>query len=327
MEKKIFSKDLVIGNTVDNCAFLLKQIGKPFKEEVRFVLSDVKGAVAAAIHESAMEGMTAGRVVIVSGAVITKPGTIEPLLKCKEIRYAEAGEYRMSDIQDTLSEERKIALIEEVKKYISKVFSEGYRALLEALLTDEVLGTLGDMPATLAEYATYQGGALVTMASLCAMATSSMASYATKGNGFYTRMPNWSALLTACLLSRYGVLTYYVPYYVEDNFVGFRKSNNGVNLGYQANLYFQIQSKVTELQIPISTEDLTYLFNVLDCTKAVSKDCLAFHFVLNLFRECDRIDCELSDYQENGAAEETADYFYSDKLNRYLKKEERREAV
>lgn len=332
--KRGYVKDLIIGNKVDGDAFLVKKVREVKQEDVRFTLSDVTGSIEACIHESAADILKEGLVVLVSGVVITKPGTIEPMLKCKGLYAAKPSEYSIGDIQDAISPERAEELKGVVNDYISKVRHPGFHKLLKVCLTDTVLDRLALMPASLADYATYNGGALVMTASLCSMATTSMAGYLLKGNGFYVTEPSWDALITACLLSRYGVLSYYRERTDEEgNFLGYIKSDSGVDLGYHENLFFQIHSIVIKEEIELAESDLSYLFNVLACTKAVDKNCLAFKAAFNLFCECDRIDAEIANYSEEDSANtdedvvkiETPGYFYSTRLNRYIKKPKNKE--
>lgn len=233
--------------------------------------------------------------------------------------------YPFSEIFNGLSEEKKESMKAYVKSYMERVSHPGYKALLRACLTDEVLDKLANVPATLDSHATYAGGALVLSATALTMSGMLMSGYLK--HGYYTALPaNYNLLYTAAMLLGYGCIDYYVlkndPKSGESRF---EKTTEGVIQNYFSLLQDRIRSVVLEKVVQIDERDLGILLNVLEVstrfktgTKSITREGTILRHVVSMFSELDMVDTEINRHETSEERVEGEEYWYSKKLDRYF---------
>lgn len=309
-------KNIVIGEKVENAYVILKTLH--LKNGVYVAtFADKSGNVEGLIREDLVTEEVKSSI---KGAVcitaVSKPGNeLSVLLQVKQIRKAEPGEYKSSELFDGLSEEKISEYKEIIRMCQSHVFHDGMAQLLKVTLTEENLDKLASMPATLNFYGIYKGGALAGSALISRMVLDCGIDYVKFFNGLHQRNIDWSLLLTSSLLNTFGVLKYLTPE------APFRKTQMGVDRGYPSILQSMLERIVYENNIPLSEEELSKIINVITCSvssktgvKATTKEGILLRHTLALYAELDMLDYGVSEYEPKDD-EET--YFFNSKLRRY----------
>ncbi len=316
--------ELVIGEKVTGQFVVLKNISnlitnKDGSSGYVLTLSDKTGEVTG---YSRKELITEDILSSVKGPIkisaVVKPGKDrKPELVIKEICKAKSGEYKSSDLFDGLSAEKIAeykAILNGLKKFIKH---PGYKALIEICLTDETLDRLAVMPASLAYYGKYKGGALAGAALISMMAKSTGVEYVKHHNALHQTNLNWDLILTASMLNTYGV----VDYFTQEE--PFRKTSVGVERGYFSVLQSKLERLVITNALPISDEELSKLFNVLAASmqrrteiKATSKEGIILRHCVAMYSELDMLDYGVEQDKTEDADE--VGYFYNTMLHRYV---------
>lgn len=309
-------KDIVIAEKVSDMCVCLKRLSE--KDGVyHAVFSDVTTSVDGLIRSDLVTDEIKS---CVGGAVklsaVVKPGAgREPIFNVKQIKKANQSEYKSSDLFDGLSEEKIAEYISIIKQSMNQVKHEGFRRLLEVSLTDETLEKLSHMPATLAYYGRYKGGALAGAAVITKMVKDCGIDYVMHFNALHQGNVNWSLLLTASLLNTLGVLNYITPE------VPFSKTAVGIERGYCSVLQSMLEKLVYQHNVPVSDVDLSRLLNVINCAvaqktsvKATSKEGILLRHVLAMYAELDMLDFGINEHEKE-TEEET--HFYNAALRRY----------
>lgn len=314
MSKK-FVKDLVVGESV-NDVYILSELSEDKNGDYSITLSDKTGTINGLLPKSCFSrGMDTlvGAPVTFCG-IVTNMGK-SPYLKCRSLAIATC--YKMSELVSGLSPAKKeeyIAIIRSIQEYIK---NPHYKSLVDVCLTDEVLEKLATLPATLASYGRYAGGALASCAVISDMAVYIGKIYWKLGNGIYSRDFQWSLLLTAALLHTYGN----IRYITAD--VPFKKTDVGNSMGLLAILQQSLQEICVSKQLTITDEEFADLINTLHASiygtssiKAVNKEGVMLRHIISLYNECDVFDHEVAnaDFGDGKSA-------WSGKLQRMIQAE------
>jgi len=314
MSKK-FVKDLVVGESVSD-VFILTALSEDKNGDYSITLSDRTGTINGLLPKNCFSrGMeTFVDAPVMFCGIVTNMGK-SPYLKCRSLAIATS--YKMSELMGGLSSAKKeeyIAIIRSIQEYIK---NPHYKSLVDACLTDEVLNSLAALPATLASYGRYAGGALASCAIVADMAVYVGKIYGKLGNGIYTRDFQWSLLLTAALLHTFGNIKYIA------NGVPFRKTDVGNSMGLLAILQHSLQEICVSKGLEITNEEFADLINTLHASiyytssiKAVNKEGVMLRHIISLYNECDVFDCEVAnaDFSESKTA-------WSGKLQRSIQAE------
>lgn len=310
--KQKYSCDLTIGEVVKDEVFLVKEVKGKDETNTFLLLSDSKGMIPASVPNeiaNAMEELETS-VVKVDGVVI--PDGSVPILRLKQMQMCE--DFVPVEIMGGLSKEKVQEYIAEIRKLQAMVTKPGLKELLSVCLTDELLQKMAELPATLALYGKYPGGALSATVSVSRMVIASMKSYVMLGNGFSTGQPNWHVLATASLLFMIGTVTFF-----EKKDGKTVKSRKGMTTGYYSCL--QEALDFAKSKVEMDEDDYSLLLNVLhvsvsDKTEiaAVSKDGIVLRNTIKMYGECDSMDWEIATHQDE------KDLYYSQKMKRFILK-------
>lgn len=328
--KKIFIQDMATGNILLKEPFVINEITED-RKVIRVLLSDRTGMVDAVLLKNdnsslALVKENLGGVFLITGPVLKKDGQV----KVREVKIREieiAHKFLPHELYEGLTNEKKQDYISEIKALFNKVIHKGYRSLLDACLSDDVLNKLAEYPATHGFYGVYIGGALAATCTVTYMAINCAVAYVKRGNGISTQPPDWSLLITASLLHQVGRLAFFDP---NDPF---KKSPRGVAMNYFSTLQSLLEEVIREHEIPLTEMEIAMLLNVLNVatsnrtsTRSVSKDGTILRSVLRLYGECDAYDWCVA----NAEVDEGATYVYDGHTNRYylssvINPEERKE--
>ena len=313
--KQIYVSGINPGDKIEKQDFLVKTVKPPQNNEVEMVLGDKTGDIRAYMHQELAEKMQ-----LQEKAVITVTGVVRIQNTIKELRIVHAESCKnvipavlYQGISPETAQEHKDA----IRRTIKKITHPGYKALVEACLSEQNLNTLASLPATFNRHGKYRGGALVATRVVTRMTESAMASYVNSPNGITTTPPNWSLLITAGLLHTFGR----IEYCSSEN--PFERSLNGLEMNYYSMLQHSLEKIVFSQGVPILEQDFARLLNVLDVTvsdrtgtKATTKDGAILRAVYRLYSECEAMDWA----DANAEVEEEKEFYYSKELNRYLRK-------
>lgn len=316
MKKTKYIKNLMIGEPVENEVFCLKEVTEYKQDNISIVLSDSSGVISASVSKSAVAELDLKELtehaILVSGVILSE-GT-KPLFRVKQA--APATDFIPAEVFGGLSSEKIKEFTDDIKFLKEKVTHAGYKALLDACLTDENLSLLARRPATINYYGRYQGGALAATDCVARMVMSCMSSYTKRGNGISSMPPAWNALITASLLFCYGRIKFYTDTFPP------KKSQMGVSLGYFSTLQSMIQDAVRLNNISLTDKELSNLLNILNVSvsskteaSAVSKDGPVLRHMISLYAECDSMDWA---HATHDAPPEEDGYYFDAKLKRYI---------
>ena len=213
VRKTKFIKDFLFGENIVDEIFSIKDIYTPKGEYFRMLLSDSTGNILTQIpnvlaKQSGLVNLPAGTVIQVSGVILNEG--IERLFSLNNT-LSVCTEYMPCEVFGGISAEVASKCIADIKALFEKIYHPGYRMLVEACLTDDVLKRMSNMPATSSSYGRYNGACLVATNAVSHMVLTSMAAYTNRGNQISTTRPSWNALTTAALLFLYGNLEYFAP--------------------------------------------------------------------------------------------------------------------
>lgn len=315
-KKQKYIKDLTIGESLNKEIFSIKNLCEEKNGEKKMVLADNSGAANASVALCNLQcELLEGSVVEISGLVLAEGR--DRLLRIKEI--AICTDFLPAELFQCLSQTTKDECKAGINDLKSKIMHPGYRALVDACLTDAVLDRMAELPATLNLYGKYNGGALVATNAVGHMALTSMVAYSKRGNSLTTTPPSWSALTTASLLFLYGNIEFFTPQ------PPYKRTKVGIDMGYASLLQKMIEDAIHKNNILLSDADLAKLLNILKSSvedktsvKATSKDGAILRHTISLYSDCDSFDWELATHEDAGEN----GYFYSTHLNRYVVRQE-----
>ena len=317
--KKNFVSDLKFGTALRGEQFCVKEVSG----SGCFTLSDRTGSVEAVLVEASAEKMdllkkSIGLVVKITGPVLKKPESEGIILqvKVKEFSLAEKGTYLVNEVFGGITEEAKKELISRIDAWVGHLAGEPQlKALVDALLTKDVLEKLALYPATHDDYGSYVGGALVATAAVTCMCAQAANMYVRCGNGVSTQPPNYHLLVAAALIHQVGRIVYL------DEADPFKKSEVGVVLNYYATLQDYITGVVAEKHISIDKMEYAKLLNILQVavsdrcdTRSVTKEARILRSSVRLFGELDVVDWCAQNHQ----FEEGESFYYEPRCNSYI---------
>ena len=316
--KKMYADKLVIGERIVEEPFCLKSLHKEVDESYSAVLADKTGEIPGNISIERFTDMfheMVGSAVAVT-AVIVDGKDMKPMLRIKAMRICEKDEFIQSDLFMGLSSERKNEYIDMIRKNMEYVKLDGYKRLLVCALNDVALKRLGELPATLSKHGKYGGGALAATAMVSSFCVQIGGTYCRHANGLYTGSINWSLLLTGSLLAYYGNLRYLTE-------MPWKRTLEGINLGYVSMLQMAITDVIHANKIEIPTLEISNLFNILQaamaCRTEVRSTCkegAILRHVVSAYQDMDMIDAVLADFCAQD--KEGLGYIYNENLRYYV---------
>lgn len=316
--KRLYADKLVIGERIVEEPFCLKALRKEADESYSALFADKTGEIPGCISiERFSETFheLVGSAVAVT-AVVVDGKDMRPMLRIKAMRVCEKEEFIQSDLFMGLSGEKKAEYIEMIRKNMEYVKNEGYKKLLICALNDVALKRLGELPATLSKHGKYGGGALAATAMVSSFCVQIGGTYCRHANGLYTGTINWSLLLTGSLLAYYGNLRYLTE-------MPWKRTLEGVNLGYVSMLQMTISDVLHANRIDIPTIEMSNLFNILQaamaCRTEVRSTCkegAILRHVVSAYQDIDMIDAVLADFCKND--NDGLGYIYDEKLRYYV---------
>lgn len=316
--KKIYAEKLVIGERIVDEPFCLKFLRKEADGSYAIVLSDKTGEIAGMISIERFSDSffdLVGSAVAVT-AVIIDGINMQPIVRVKSMRSCEKEEFSQCDLFIGLSAEKRAEYIKMIRKNIAYVQHEGYKRILDCALDDRALKRLGELPATLSKYGRYGGGALAATAMVSSFCIQIGGTYCRHVNGLYTGMINWSLLLTGSLLAYYGNLQY-----VTD--MPWKKTLEGVNLGYASMLQLAVLEVIQINHITVTKLEISNLFNILQAAMAgrtevrsTCKEGAILRHAVSAYHDIDMIDAVLADFCEDD--NDGLGYIYNEKLHYYV---------
>lgn len=312
--KKVFIRDLVFGQAIDHEMFRIEHgPGENKDGTISVILSDKTGKVVGKCPSGFQ--FADGDCVELSAVVLVGENGQEKILTITELSLT--SDYRPADMYEGIPSERIKAYIQSIREIIPKIVHPGYRALVEACLTDSALKRLAEVPCTLNWYGRYRGAALAATDQVTRMVAQSMTGYVKHGNGLTTTAPAWSLLLTASLLHAYGRIIYF------DKDDPFKRTPLSISLGYFPMLQCAIQDVIRKNPdtVKLTEQEEANLLNVLAVSvsmksevHSVSKDGAILRNVIRMYAECDAFDWEIA----NHTPEEGENYYYSKSLRNYV---------
>ena len=315
--KKVFVNAMEFGQAIDEDLFCIEKAsakGKKMNDgRIPVILSDKTGKVCGRCPASF--SFQNGDCVELSAIVLSDEITNEKCVVIKEIKSA--GEYEPADMYEGLPPEKIPVYITSIREMIPKIDHPGYRALVEACLTDEALQRLSEVPCTLNWYGRYRGAALAATDQVTRMVVQSMAGYVKHGNGLTTAAPSWSLLLAASLLHAYGRTIYFEK---DDPF---KRSKLSISLGYFPMLQRAIQDVIRKNSdtVHLTDQEEANLLNVLAVSvsmkseiRSISKDGAILRGVIRMYADCDSYDWEVA----NHTPEEGENFYYSKNVRGYV---------
>lgn len=311
---------VVIGDKVTDKIYVLKSCKRAANGTYDVILKDKTGELNCELAgERFSNDLEVGGAVkvtfIVTNGLNTKPQGI-----IKQIAMASSDEYVPSDLFDGLSDEKIAEYTASIKQSIQNIPDENIRAMCNTILSDEVIGRLSCLPASLSKHCRYRGGALAATAVVTKMVMQSGLQYFKGDNGLYEPCLDWSTLIAASLLSYVGTLDYYT---LE---MPFTKTAIGVERGYQSVLQRRIELSIMQNGVEISDTVLARILNILGSSvpqksgiKATSSEGIILRKCLELYEELDMIDADIAEHK----AQEGEEYFYAVKSRRNISLQER----
>jgi hypothetical protein len=316
-ELKTMINEMIIGEKLDNCFLVMCGIlesNEGYTLNLKDKSGEIHGLLRKELFSPELKGYVGG-VVKLSAVVKPSKGRV-PELNIKSIEIADTSEYNPLDLFEGLSKEKIDEYVTILRICTSQIKHPGYKQLAETLLTEENLQKLASVPASLAYYGRYKGGALAGAANITIMARDVGIEYVKHFNGLNTRTIDWSLILTASVLNTIGVLSYITP--IEP----FKKSPLGVEKGYVGCTQSLIERTVLQNDIPLTELEVARLLNVLTsavalktCVKATTKEGIILRHVVALYAELDMLDFGVATHEKE---EEDEPYFYSPSLKRYI---------
>lgn len=321
MEKGVLVNGLMFGEEVLEELFSLKERKGEHGENYRVILSDRTGDVLAQTpiafaKKAGLYDMPEGTVIEVSG-VLLNDGMDRMLVLRENISIC--TEYFPREVIGGISPEVAAQCKKEIRELFALIKHPGYRALVEACLTDDVLETMERMPATLKAYGRYNGACLVATNAVSHMVLTSMTAYTKRGNRISTTKPSWYALTTASLLFLYGNLEFLTP------LPPYKRTTQGVMMGYVALLQKMIDGVIRDNDIMLSETDYATLISILKVAleektglRAVSKDGSILRHIITLYRDCDCFDWDIANHEVEESEENEEGYYYSHDMKAYV---------
>lgn len=289
-------------------------------------LSDKTGTIVG-ILSVACDDSLIGKAVIASGTLFSYgEGVVINILAIREAQENEATALELSEGIDKaavdLYTKRMATLVKAVKR-------DSFRALLQQAFTKSRLEKYQSMPATLVGYGNYKGGLLASVINITEMALAMAETYEAFGNGLYTGNVDRDLIITAGLLLGYGIMAYRNP-------ETWQKTDFGVQMGPQRCLEYLLTEIVREKKIPLTPLDLALIYNVQSeagllksGVKTTMKEGRILAAAARCYSSCDMFDQELQRLEseqvpvlDEEGQEVTDHYFFSEKLQCYLRRNE-----
>lgn len=310
-------KDLVIGQRVEGLFCILNSLKESdgayfatFKDRD----SSIPGRIISELLDDTIKSIV-GSAVKISAVVIPGKETA-PMLNVKSIAKANPGEFNPLDLTEGLSEEKVREYKEIIRICIKQIQHPGYKELVERLLSEDNLNRLATIPASLAYYGKYRGGALAGAALISIMCRDTGVEYVRHFNAIHQRNIDWSLLLTGSLLNTIGTLIYITPE------APYTKTVVGMDKGYVGVTQSIIEKTIYQNQIPITEEECARLINVITCAVATktdirnsAKEGIILRHCLALYAELDMLDYAFAEHEKS---DENEQFFYAPNLKRYI---------
>lgn len=229
----------------------------------RLTLSDRFGSIEAEVTEgkvSSEKDLLAlrERAVRVNGVVLVGKDS-KPYLSINPngICAAEKSDYKESDVFKGLSDEYRKYYKGVILDFIGKIPDESVKALVSAVLDENRLNRLGELPASLYYEGRYIGGALAVTAGIAKMAAMSAGAYNQLQPNLYKAELNWSVLMGAALLRLSALpeaLTEEAP---------FQKTLKMAQRGYMSILQDLLSDTIRNGSVAIDEEMYSALYNAI----------------------------------------------------------------
>lgn len=295
----MFVKDITIGDTFRDEVFLLEKLNKAGEDGFSAVLSDKSGKLEAFIsnerYEPRFQSFVGGAVKVTAAVLNGKDAGV--LAKIKGMEIATRGEFKPSDLYDGLSEEKKAKYIALIKDAAARIPDPSCKELCTAVLTDDVLDSLSEYPASCAYQARFRGGALAQTATVTRMVLQMGVSYMKQANGLYGGAIEWSILLSGALLHMVGVLDFFVDQ-------PWRRSAIGIDRGYMSLLQSRIEKVRAGCENKVNDVKFARLLNVLQVAqyrtviKASTHEGVLLRQAVLTFSELDQLDAAVAETDE-----------------------------
>ncbi len=331
--KKIFVEKAAFGTRITREAFQVRECHEK-GGDFHFTVSDRTGCMDAVLVSLDGEVIELLRkrensVFLVDGVVINCPvegSAPKKQLKVSAISLATSGDYRANEVYGGITEARKDRLIEQIFTDLGQVKDPELLSLVSHFVTKENLNKLAQLPATISDYGSYVGGALVATSQISGLSIQH-AVISTKRSGELYHVPSdFSMLVAASLLSQMAK-----PMYFDVN-NPFEKSKQGVILNYFPMLQSLIVRTVAEKKIQISETKLNTLLNILSVALtrsdivATSKEALMMSQAVDSYRKMEIFE-EGYHHANFGEGDSAKTYVYGEKGNFYYLAPEQEESV
>lgn len=304
---------ITIGQKLEDEVFVLKSLVKLKEGGYRAVLSDKTGEINASISDERFDASYSdfvGGAVHVNALVVNgEDAGLEA--KIKSLCLAKKGEFKPSELFDSISEEKIAVYINVIKDAIGRIPDASCKALCHAVLTDEVLAGLAKYPASIGYHARFRGGALAATAEVTALALQTGIMHQKAQNGLYEPTIEWSILLSGALLHLVAVLDYF-----EDQ--PWHRTAAGVDRGYMSLLQSRIERTIANAEFQVDDALFARLLNVLQVAqpKALVKATTPAGVIL---RHCQQMYFEL-DMLDSASADHTGSdaQFFETRTKRFI---------
>ncbi len=314
--KKIKSiSEISCGDRLIDAVYVLKSLAKE-AEQVRLSLSDKTGILECYMplsrYDLSYDSMVGGAVKVNGLVEIGKNRQL--LGKVRSLAIADAGSFKVEDLFDGLSDEKKALYVNGIKGLINNIPEPSCRQLCSVILSDDFLNELSAYPASLAYHAKYRGGALATTYLVAKMVIHNAKIYSQFNPEMYESRINWSLLVTSSLLMYSAIPDYFI-----DN--PWRKSQVAIDRGYMSLLQSKIEKAVYENNVTLSDERLARILNILGSSvalktavKATCFEGITLRNTLIAYEEMDMFDAEVSRHELS----EGESYFFDGRLKRHI---------
>lgn len=313
MADRVAVESLAPGDSIKGGIYRLKSAEKSPQGGYSIILSDKSGEVAGEISAERWvkeySDLVGGAVTL--NAVVYVGNDNGPYIKVKSLASAPEGTYKPSELFDGLSPEKIKEYEATIKGLTNRIPSKAMRDLVGTILTEDTLGKLATLPASLAYHGKYLGGALAATAAVASLTTKEAVAYVKVENGLYSLNFDWSTLCAAALLHTAALPDFYTATQP------FKMTEKGLQRGYMSLLQEKIQKAIVGKKIPVTDEQVSKLLNVLECSvpmksgvKATCPEGKVLRSVLMFYEEMDQTAAALSEHE----FEEGENYAYLKKL-------------
>ena len=303
-------KDIAVGEQLKDACFVLEKLNK---DEGGFtaVLSDKTGKIAAGISHERFKCFPqiaewVSNVIRISGLVFLEDG--EPFIHIKRAELANKGEYKPCEMYDGLSNETISLYRRILADALNRIPDENCRMLCKRVLSNQLVASLEQYPASLAYAAKYRGGALAQTAMVVRFAIQLGVTLQRYGNGLYGNRLEWSVLLAGALLH-----TAAIPDYFGEQ--PWRRTAIGIDRGYMS-LLQSIIERSNRGKYPVNSAMMARILNVLQVSqpksvvKASTQEGVLLRHAVQAFTETDMLAFAV--------ASSTEEQFYDIRTKRHV---------